>query len=94
MGLLKDFLKDRRLWLLSIAVFLLLILVFDRNNLIEVWRLKQKNQALEDQKSYYEQRIAEDSATLENLKRDDYMEQYAREHYLMKKQDEVIYLVR
>lgn len=90
----KAFLRDRRLWIISIAVFVLLILVFDKNNLIEVWRLKQKNKALEEQRDYYLQKIAEDSTILENLKDDRYLEQYAREYYLMKRKDETIYLLR
>ena len=90
----KAFLRDRRLWIISIAVFVLLILVFDKNNLMEVWRLKQKNKALEEQRDYYLQKIAGDSTILENLKDDRYPEQYAREHYLMKRKDETIYLLR
>ena len=88
------FFKDRRLWLISIVVFGLLIVVFDKHNLIEAWRLKQQINALEVQETYYRQKIAEDSTVLENLKNDRYLEQYAREHYLMKRKEETIYLVR
>ena len=42
----------------------------------------------------FRQKIAEDSTVLENLKNDRYLEQYAREHYLMKRKEETIYLVR
>ena len=94
MEFVGKFFKDRRLWLISIVVFGLLILVFDKNNLIEAWRLKQKINALEVQETYYRQKIAEDSTVLENLKNDRYLEQYAREHYLMKRKEETIYLVR
>ena len=83
MEFVGKFFKDRRLWLISIVVFGLLIVVFDKNNLIEAWRLKQKINALEVQETYYRQKIAEDSTVLENLKNDRYLEQYAREHYLM-----------
>ena len=89
MEFVGKFFKDRRLWLISIVVFGLLIVVFDKNNLIEAWRLKQKINALEVQ-----EKIAEDSTVLENLKNDRYLEQYAREHYLMKRKEETIYLVR
>ena len=82
MEFVGKFFKDRRLWLISIVVFGLLIVVFDKNNLIEAWRLKQKINALEVQETYYRQKIAEDSTVLENLKNDRYLEQYAREHYL------------
>ena len=37
--ILGKFFKDRRLWLITIAVFILVITVFDKNNLIEAWRL-------------------------------------------------------
>lgn len=94
MEFIGKFFKNRRLWLISIVVFGLLIVVFDKNNLIEAWRLKQKINALEVQETYYRQKIAEDSTVLENLKDDRYLEQYAREHYLMKRKEETIYLVR
>ena len=94
MEFVGKFFKDRRLWLISIVVFGLLIVVFDKNNLIEAWRLKQKINALEVQETYYRQKIAEDSTVLENLKNDRYLEQYAREHYLMKRTEETISLVR
>ena len=94
MEFVGKFFKDRRLWLISIVVFGLLIVVFDKNNLIEAWRLKQKINALEVEETYYRQKIAEDSTVLENLKNDRYLEQYAREHYLMKRKEETIYLVR
>ena len=94
MEFVGKFFKDRRLWLISIVVFGLLIVVFDKNNLIEAWRLKQKINALEVQETYYRQKIAEDSTVLENLKNYRYLEQYAREHYLMKRKEETLYLVR
>lgn len=94
MDLLGKFFKDRRLWLISIVVFILLILVFDKNNLIEAWRLKQKINDLEVQKAYYQQKITVDSTILENLKDDRFLEQFAREHYLMKRKEETIYLMR
>ena len=74
MEFVGKFFKDRRLWLISIVVFGLLIVVFDKNNLIEAWRLKQKINALEVQETYYRQKIAEDSTVLENLKNDRYLE--------------------
>ena len=82
------------LWLITIAVFILVITVFDKNNLIEAWRLKQKINELEAQKDYYQNKITEDSTILENLKDDRFLEQYAREHYLMKREDETIYLLK
>ena len=94
MNAIGKFFNDRRLWVITIAVFVLVVAVFDKNNLIEAWRLRQKINELEAQKEYYQQKITEDSTILENLWDDDYLERYAREHYLMKRKDETIYLLR
>lgn len=92
--MIKKIFKDRRIWYVIIAVFILLITVFDRNNVIEGWRVKQKITELEAQKEYYRQKITEDSTVLENLKNDQFLEQFAREHYLMKRDNETIYLIK
>ena len=78
---MNGMLRDRRLWLITIAVFLLLITVFDRNNLLDRWKLKQQIRELERQRTYYLEKIAEDSTLIERLKNDAFLEQYAREHY-------------
>ena len=77
-----------------IAVFVLLITVFDRNNLIDRWQLKEQIRELDKQKAYYQQKISEDSTLLENLKTDSFLEQFAREKYLMKRPGETIYIPR
>ena len=91
---MNGMLRDRRLWLITIAVFLLLITVFDRNNLLDRWKLKQQIRELERQRTYYLEKIAEDSTLIERLKNDAFLEQYAREHYLMKRQGETIYIIK
>ena len=80
--------------MISIIIFILLITVFDKNNLIEVWKLNQQLNELESQRDYYQQKITKDSTILENLKDDAFLERYAREHYLMKRQGETIYIIK
>ena len=77
--------------MISIIIFILLITVFDKNNLIEVWKLNQQLNELESQRDYYQQKITQDSTILENLKDDAFLERYAREHYLMKRQGDNLY---
>ncbi len=91
---MQKILKDQRLWVISIVIFVLLIAVFDKNNLIEAWRLKQDLNELEAQKAYYQEKITQDSTLLEELKDDAFLERYAREHYLMKRDGEVIYVLK
>ena len=80
--------------MISIIIFILLITVFDKNNLIEVWKLNQQLNELESQRDYYQQKITQDSTMLENLKDVAFLERYAREHYLMKRQGETIYIIK
>lgn len=87
-------LYDRRLWVITVLVFVLLMVFFDSNNLLDRWKLNEQIRELNSQKSYYLERIAEDSTILERMKDDAFLEQYAREHYLMRRSDEQIYVIQ
>lgn len=90
---MNKILKDRRLWIITIIVFVIFIAFFDPGrNLIDRMRLKEDIKELEQQKEYYLEKIAADSAMIENLKDDDFLEQYAREKYLMKRAGDVVYI--
>ena len=86
-------LKSRRLWIVTAVVFLLLLLFFDRYNLLDRREIVREIEALRVQKNYYLERIREDSLMLEKLKDDDFLEQYAREHFLMKRAGDVVYVL-
>lgn len=86
-------LKSRRLWIITIVVFILLIVFFDRNNFIDRAETKKEINTLREQRDYYLMRIRDDSTTIEKLKDDDYLEQYAREHFLMRMDGEVVYVM-
>ncbi len=86
-------LKDRRIWILTLTVFVLLLLFFDRNNVIERIRLKNQIRDLETQRDYYRERIREDSLLIERLKDDDFLEKFARENYLMKRDSDVVFII-
>lgn len=86
--------NDRRLWFITIVVFVLLVTVFDKNNLIEAWRLRGEINEMKVQKDYYQQKITADSLLLENLKDDIFIEGYAREHFLMKRRGETVYVLK
>lgn len=90
---MKEF-KTNRLWAMIVAAFLLLLFIFDKNNLVSRWHLNQEINELKQQKEYYINKIAEDSLTLENLKNDVFLEKYARERYLMKRKSETIYILK
>ncbi|MBP3355633.1 MAG: septum formation initiator family protein [Rikenellaceae bacterium] len=86
--------QDRRLWIGTIVVFVLLIVFFDANSVIDGIRLRRDIRELESRKLYYRERIVEDSVLLERLKENDFLEQYAREHFMMRKPGEEIYVIQ
>ncbi|MCC8019359.1 MAG: septum formation initiator family protein [Rikenellaceae bacterium] len=86
-------LKDRRIWILTMVVFVLLLLFFDRNNVIDRIKLRRQIRQLEAQRDYYLDRIREDSIIIERLKDDDFLEKYAREHYLMKQDGDEVFII-
>ncbi len=75
-------------------VFLVVILFIDQFNLFEQIRL---HKALKDQKQqieYYENEISESKEYLNALQNDTAtMEKVAREQYMMKRDNEVVYLI-
>ena len=79
---------------LSLIVFFLWIIFFDSNNLIERTFNLRKVHQLEKDKMFYEEKIREDRAKLEELESNPAnLEKFAREQYLMKKDNEDIFVI-
>lgn len=75
-------------------LFLLVILVIDQFNLFEQRRLKKSLNDQKQQIEYYEKEVSDSKAYLNALQHDTAtMEKVAREQYLMKRDNEVIYLI-
>jgi len=79
---------------LSLILFFVWLVFFDSNNLIErTLHLRQLHQ-LEKDKIFYEEKIKEDNAKLEELESNPAnLEKFAREQYLMKKDNEDIFII-
>ncbi len=90
---LRALIRTRRFWVIAILVIVLLVMLFDRDSIVERIDTKQHISELESQRDYLQQQITADSTLLENLKNDDFLEQYAREHFLMKRPGETLYLL-
>ena len=91
-GFFLPFLRNR--YSLSLIVFFGWIVFFDSHNLIErTIQLRQQHQ-LERDKIFYEEKIKEDNAKLEELESNPAnLEKFAREQYLMKKDNEDIFII-
>lgn len=80
-------------FIVSIA-FLVWLVFFDQNNIISQIKLSRKLRQLQQQKEYYQDEIRNnEKATLELMIDTEQLEKYAREKYLMKKDNEDIYII-
>ncbi len=70
------------------------LLFFDKNNMIQQWRLHRQLNELQKDRTFYLDNIALDSTQIRLLQDDpEALERYARETYLMKKEGEDIFIV-
>ena len=83
----------RRFWIVTTAIILVFTVLLVGGNLLHTVRIRRQIAVLEREKALYEERIARDSALLERLRYDDYLEEYARERYRMQRRGEHVYLL-
>src|SRR5215469_1262976 len=91
---IPSFLKNR--YVLTATGFVIWILFFDSRDLITShFRERGELLKLEESKKYYEQQIAETKQELEQLKTNPaVLVRYAREKFLMKKDNEDLFRIR
>lgn len=81
-------------YFIASAFFIVWMLFFDQRNVFYVAEQKQALKQLENKKHYYEKEIAKAQKDLEDLQNNPAaLEKFAREHYMMKRDGEDIYLV-
>ncbi len=84
----------RNFYFLSSAVFLIWMLFIDSNDFISQYKLSSKLSGMEEQKSYYLEKIEEVEKDREELMSDDkLLEKFAREKYFMKKETEDVFII-
>lgn len=89
---LPVFLKNK--YLIALLVVAVWLLFFDKNNMIQQWRLQRQLHEMRRDRQYYLEEIARDSTKLKKLTEDpEALEKYARETYLMKKENEDIFII-
>jgi cell division protein DivIC len=89
---LPPFIKNKFV-LVSLAL-LLWVAFFDSNNWIKQFKLQSEINDLKDQKEYYLKEIQKDSIALFDLTNNqETQEKFAREKYLMKKENEDIIVI-
>ncbi|QEK51921.1 septum formation initiator family protein [Pedobacter aquae] len=89
---LLSLLKNK--YFLSTTAFLVWMLFFDRNDLLSQYEYRSQLQKLEQEKQFYNQEIAKVQKDLDELTTNkDKLEKFAREHYLMKRDNEDVFVI-
>ena len=84
---------SKYLWLGLTAVIFIYTAVVIVRNLVVIVRVNSRISHLEEQYDLYRSRVDQDSTLLEQLKYDEYLEQFAREKFHMQRADEHIYII-
>tara|TARA_B100000768_G_C11219799_1_gene349973 strand:- start:304 stop:621 length:318 start_codon:yes stop_codon:yes gene_type:complete len=82
-------------YIITIVLFFIWILFVDDYNILKQYQLQKDVDKLEDQKSYYINEIRNDSIEKYNLQNTkEAQEKFAREKFLMKKDNEDVFIIR
>jgi cell division protein DivIC len=81
-------------FLLAGGIFFAWIALFDSNSCYDQLKLKNERAKLETEKAFYSNKIKEDTLALHDLKTNDKtLVKFARENYLMKKDNEDVFVI-
>jgi cell division protein DivIC len=84
----------RNFYMVSGIIFLSWMLFLDSNDFFSRFKLSAKLRQLENEKTYYEEKIQEVEKDREELFGDrESIEKFAREKYLMKKENEDVFIL-
>ena len=83
----------RRFWIVATAVIVVFTVFVVGRNALHAVKIKRQINALNREREFYRARIEQDSTLLERLRYDDYLEEYAREHYRMQRRGEHVYII-
>ena len=90
---IPSYLKNK--YVIIISLFIIWIIFFDNYNLIRQSKIKKEIKQLEENKNFYSKKIKKDSTEYhELLNSDEKKEKFAREKFLMRKENEDVYIIR
>ncbi len=89
---IPSFLKNK--YAFTAAVFLIWISFFDENNLITQYQYHAELSKLQDEEVFYQEELVKIQASLKELQTNPTtLEKFAREKYLMKKDNEELFVI-
>lgn len=85
----------RNHYILAVAIFLLWILVIDEDNLFARYRYERKIASLEAERARLTESIEQDRRKMDELRHNRAsLEKFAREEYYMRRDGEVIFIIK
>ena len=88
-----SFLRNK--FFLSATAFVIWMLFFDRNDLFSQMERRSELREIKESKAYFEEQIAENRNFSKDLQFNaEAIEKYARENYLMKRENEDLFLIK
>src|SRR5438067_13294415 len=85
----------RNKYFLSISVFVVWMLFFDHNDIFTQWGRRNDLQQIERSKEYFSQKITENKKFSREIQSNaEAIEKFAREKYLMKRDNEDLFLIQ
>ncbi|MBR5464205.1 MAG: septum formation initiator family protein [Alistipes sp.] len=85
---------SRRFWIITTVIIVFFTLIFIGQNLLHALAIKRDIALLETEQQAYREKIERDSSLVEQLRYDDYLEEYAREQFHMQHPDETVYIIK
>lgn len=81
-------------YFIASVVFLVWILIFDQNNVLDRFLLAKRIKKLRQQKEHYQKEISSNIEQMDELQSSNAnLEKFAREQYLMKKENEDLFII-
>ncbi len=89
---LKGYLTNK--YFISLIAVIIWVIFFDKDDLLSQRQLRNKLHQLQEEKKYYQQEIEKNKEDINELKTNpENLEKFAREKYLMKKENEEIFVI-
>ncbi|OFY15354.1 MAG: hypothetical protein A2X02_02855 [Bacteroidetes bacterium GWF2_29_10] len=85
------FIKNK--YIIVFVVFLVIIIFFDKNSLVYQAKNRAKINKIKEEQNYYIEEIKKDRESLRKMSDPKFIEKIGREEYLMKADDEDIFII-
>jgi cell division protein DivIC len=80
-------------YVIIFSIFIVWMVFFDENSFLNHREFNNEIDKLNNEIEYYNSQIEQDKELIDKLKSEEELEKFAREEYIMKKEDEDIYII-